>query len=544
MFITFILKTSLLFDETKNWKRFQNTDCELWIKGIPRNKKINDIISELFYLDNIDLILEHIKTFKGFFSFIYKDEKKTIIVSDRIRSTPVYYKFSEYVSISNDYKKLVSEDKLVDNLRDDAVLEIKMGGFTIGDKTIISDIYSTLAGQCIIFLNKKVKKFFYFKYLTTVDRSLNKKHLIEELSEITKKTFQNTLNKIGDRQILIPLSAGNDSRLVASLFKELGAKNVLCFSYGRIGNFEARFAKQIAEKLNYKWIFLPNIYSEERKFYKSKIFSEYLDFSDSLTSVPYFQGLSTNYRLKKMKIIEKDAVFINGNSGDFISGGHIYGLNNFDPYNKVKLDNLIEIYIKKHFSLWGNLGSNINIDLLKLAVFNLLNTIEEKINNDNFHLCYEYMELIDRQSKYVVSGQLTYEFFNYDWELPLWADEYLYFWRKVPREFKMQQSLYIQMLKKLNWGGVWNDIPVNKSHISPKYIIPLRFLAKIPFGIFGKQGVKSWHNFETVFFKYFTDPTNYFTFKSYFDVIKTYSRKPKNAVSFAVDDYLNSKKIN
>lgn len=100
------------------------------------------------------------------------------------------------------------------------------------------------------------------------------------------------------------------------------------------------------------------------------------------------------------------------------------------------------------------------------------------------------------------------------------------------------------MLKKLNWGDVWNDIPVNKSHISPKYIIPLRFLAKIPFGIFGKQGVKSWHNFETVFFKYFTDPTNYFTFKSYFDVIKTYNRKPKNAVSFVVEDYLNSKKIN
>lgn len=539
------METNLLFDKTTNWKHYKNADFELWIKGIPKNKKINDIITELFSLNKIDLILEHIKTFKGIYSFTYKDEKKTIIVSDRIRSTPVYYKCSKHMSfISNNYRKLISEDKLADNIRDDAVLEIKMGGFTIGDKTIINDIYSTLAGQCVVFLNNKVKKSFYFKYFTTIDSSSNNKNLIEELSEITKKTFQNTLNKIGDRQILIPLSAGNDSRLVASLFKELGAKNVLCFSYGRKGNFEARFAKQIAEKLNYKWIFLPNIYFEERKFYKSKIFSEYLDFSDSLTSVPYFQGLSTNYRLKKMKIIEKDAVFINGNSGDFISGGHIYGLNNLDPYNNLNLDNLIDIYLEKHFSLWGNLGSNINIDLLKLSILNLLNSIEEKINKDNFHLCYEFMELIDRQSKYVVSGQLTYEFFNYDWELPLWADEYLFFWRKVPREFKINQSLYIQMLKKLNWGGVWNDIPVNKLHISPKYIIPLRFLAKIPFGMFGKKGVKSWHDFETVFFKYFTDPTNYFTFKSYFDVIKTYSRKPKNAVSLVVDDYLNSKKIN
>ena len=40
------------------------------------------------------------------------------------------------------------------------------------------------------------------------------------------------LTEIGDRQIIIPLSAGNDSRLVASILKYLGAKNVKCYSYG------------------------------------------------------------------------------------------------------------------------------------------------------------------------------------------------------------------------------------------------------------------------------------------------------------------------
>ena len=74
---------------------------------------------------------------------------------------------------------------------------------------------------------------------------------LEELSEVTLNIFRKMLNKIGDRQIIIPLSAGNDSRLVASILKHLGAKNVKFYSYGSSGNFEAKIAKKISKKLNF-----------------------------------------------------------------------------------------------------------------------------------------------------------------------------------------------------------------------------------------------------------------------------------------------------
>ena len=108
------------------------------------------------------------------------------------------------------------------------------------------------------------------------------------------------ISRIGDRQIVVPLSAGNDSRLVASVLKHLGAKNVKCYSYGTKGNFEAKIAKIIADKLGYEWKFVPLTHKSEKKFYASDEFKLYLDYSETFCSVPYFQGLSTIKYLKDL----------------------------------------------------------------------------------------------------------------------------------------------------------------------------------------------------------------------------------------------------
>ena len=117
--------------------------------------------------------------------------------------------------------------------------------------------------------------------------------------------------------------------------------------------------------------------------------------------------------------------------------------------------------------------------------------------NSNDHLFYEYSEFIDRQSKYTISGQRMYEYYGYDWRLPLWDDEYLLFWQKVPLNFKLKQKLYIEMLKKNNFGNVWgDDLQLMKQML--KMDNTLRFICKIPFSLFGKE-VKSLKQFDINF---------------------------------------------
>ena len=53
---------------------------------------------------------------------------------------------------------------------------------------------------------------------------------------------------------------------------------------------------------------------------------------------------------KEKYSIPEDSLFVNGNSGDFISGGHIPK----ELFNKTKIKeyDLIDLIIKKHFCLW------------------------------------------------------------------------------------------------------------------------------------------------------------------------------------------------
>ena len=140
------------------------------------------------------------------------------------------------------------------------------------------------------------------------------------------------------------------------VLKHLGAKNVKCYSYGTKGNFEAKIAKIIADKLGYEWKFIPLTHKSEKKFYASDEFKLYLDYSETFCSVPYFQGLSTLKYLKDLNWIDNDAIFINGNTGDFISGGHInqkLGLNiKAQSINtEFRKENILNLLIDKHFSM-------------------------------------------------------------------------------------------------------------------------------------------------------------------------------------------------
>ncbi len=75
---------------------------------------------------------------------------------------------------------------------------------------------------------------------------------MDELEALLWDVFRRLDKAIGDRPIVVPLSAGYDSRLVVSALHALGRRNVICFSYGKPGGFEITTAKAVAEKLNYK----------------------------------------------------------------------------------------------------------------------------------------------------------------------------------------------------------------------------------------------------------------------------------------------------
>jgi len=520
---------NVLIKKDPSWIHAENKKSFLWFKGYLHNKSLDQLLKDLVDLE-LETLTDYLSDLEGHFAFIFQNDESTIAVVDRVRSIPIFYNKNEVGS----NPIFLSDNK---SINQKATLSFNMAGYTIGEDTLYSELKCLNAGQCLINNQDNFQRSNYHRYQPWLPS--RKDCTTEELAKVTIEILEKMIISLNGRQIIIPLTAGNDSRLIASGLKHLGYQNVKCYSYGIPGNFEAGVAKIVSEKLGYDFKFIPLNLGDEIKFYRSNEFKEYLSFAETLLSVPYFQSLSTIPRLKNW--IDKDAVFVNGQSGDFISGGHISSgfLNNRVRTDKERLNIVNSANIEKNFSLWGILKTDRNI---KEITNQLINEIPAKLNEvENDHGLYEYSEFVNRQSKYVISGQRAYEFYGYEWRLPLWDDSYLEFWERVPLDKKFNQKLYTDMLKEQNWGGVWgNDIPVNKKTIRPSWIIPLRILAKGFFLIFGK---KRWHRFETIFFYYFMDVTRMMCSINYISVLKAIFKRPRHHVSWQVEDYLKSKNI-
>jgi asparagine synthase (glutamine-hydrolysing) len=520
----------VVIKQDASWGRLDSGRASLWFKGYLYNSSVGNLLNDLQNLESTS-IAEYLSDLNGHFALVFQNDQFTLIVVDRVRSIPLFY--DEHEVSSN--PSLLGHHTSVNH---NAVLSIKMAGYTIGEDTIYSGIQSLTAGQFLLDKKGNKTRENYYQYKPWLPSS--KTSTSDDLAKVTLNILEKLIASLNGRQIVIPLSAGNDSRLIASGLKHLGYKNVKCYSYGIPGNFEAQVAKIIAEKLDYEFKFIPLNLQDERKFYRSNEFTEYLAFAETFVAVPYFQSLSTIPRLSNW--IDSDAVFVNGNTGDFISGGHISSVflsENSLKTDKERLNVVNQASMDKNFSLWGFLKTEKNI---KNITTQLTNEIPVKLSDsDNDHGLYEHSEFRNRQSKYVISGQRAYEFYGYEWRLPLWDDSYLEFWEKVPLNLKLNQKLYTDMLRTQNWGGVWDDaIPVNKKTIRPLWLNPLRMLMKAGFVFLGR---KRWHRFETIFFYYFMDVTRMMCSINYFAVLRAALREPRHHVSWQADEYLKSKNI-
>ena len=417
-----------------------------------------------------------------------------------------------------------------------------MSGYSIGRDTLYSEIIQLLPGEFCI-LDKKEIIFKSYHTFIKKERSHNFSinSLSNKLTNLTLSILKKIKEKYIDTTIVVPLSAGYDSRLIASGLKYLDTKNVLCFSYGRANNFEAKVAKNIANKIGYDWFFVELGGKKQKANFNSVNYAKYKSYSETLSSWSYVQDFFAVEELIKNGIIDKKFVIINGNTGDFISGGHLPKLKSLKKESLGnKLEEILQYTIEKHFALWENYFSEESLkEIKKLIVSSIPKEILD-ISQGQEHKIYEYIEFINRQSNYVIQGQRVYDFYGLKWELPMWNEDYLNFWNKVPYKLKFNQKLYKYMLFKNDWAGVWNNIPVNDIYIKPTYINFLRNFLKIFFML---KKRKKWHSFDKKFISYFIEIVPHYTYFNYFEIIKS-SKVARNALAWHVEEYLKLKGFN
>jgi len=523
------------------WEKKDKQGITIWFKGYLYNSNISNIQEQASgFLNDADVDIvkfsSWVNELHGHFSFVIKSNNWIFATVDKVNTTPLFYIENNNNFFIGNHFSFVQNKKYANQktINEQVYTEISMSGFTTGRETICSNIFQLTAGECLLFHNNVINRKFYYTYSPWIaDNIRSEDLLIRDFNKILHSTIIELINSTKGRKLVIPLSAGNDSRLIASGLKHFGVKDVLCISYGRKNSFESTVAKEIAHKLGYEWkhIFIND--KDKRKFFNSKKFKEYMCNYDTYSSIPAIQDIAEICLLKEKKIIPDDSIIINGNSGDFISGGHIP----VDLLNGIKQEQAWELFIEKHYSLWGKLYTPINKKNIIKSLINVAKSRNIPLNTKNYEF-FESLEYLGRQSMYVVNQQHAYDFNGYEWRLPLWSDNFINFWESVPMEYKVKQNLYNKVLQENNWGSVWYKMPINKKNIRPKWIIPLRFISKIFLFPFGKS---IWHRFEKNVFQYWMDVTRNSVIIPYYKVLLDRDGQ-KNTFSWVSKMYIKDKR--
>ncbi len=483
-----------------------------------------------------------LRTVDGHFALACEWKTGTVLAAvDRMRTIPLAYALGPRYWIVDDQALRLQRSVGAEEPDPQASLEFAMAGYTLGRDSLFKNIKQLQTGELIVFEPNSVPVMHRYDIYRAwnVERTLSRDDWLHELKSVTSTVFTKLAESLNGRRVLLPLSAGLDSRLVASGLKQVGYDNVQCYAYGVDGNFEAAASREIASRLGYPWTFVPYTRSAVSACSATAEFRRYLDFAETLSAVPFVQDFMAVRNLRNKGLVPDDAVFINGNSGDFISGGHIQpqmfkSRHDLDARELRQL--IVDTILTKHFSLWEDLLTEENRQRVQHRLQDLIDMCEpEKLGGETAHGFYESLEFESRQSKYVIAGQRVYEFFGYDWRLPLWDGKYLDFWSRVPLEHKIEQNLYTDFLKSANWGGVWKDYTPQR-WVSPNWVRPLRFACKLTCLPAGRN---QWHKIEKRLFSYFTDilcthanvPVPYWRFLAS-------TRGPRHSMAFRCEDYL------
>ncbi len=375
----------------------------------------------------------------GQFALVARLGDELWLGGDAIRSVPLFYRDNATLA-SDDISKLSPSGDFCS----DSVAEFVLAGFVSGSKTLYADVRTVQAGECVCLKDGVAKKVQYYDLANSYENDSEDEATLKRLDKVVMGCMGRAAEVCAGRQVAIPLSGGLDSRLIAASFKRLGYDNVVCFAYGLAGNWETKKSRAMAKAMGLPWFEIPYSSEQLKRDYHSDEMRRFWHFSGQGSALPCLTEWSAIRACQGKGLVNKDAVFLSGQSGDFINGSHLKYL--FDPEWQANPLDVAGAIRSKHYSLWLDLADDpqVQAGVNRRIAEQLLGS--DLSNEQGAAGAYELWECRERQLKHVVQGGRVFEFFGHDWWMPLWDRELIDFFKPVSIGLKMEGYLYAKYL--------------------------------------------------------------------------------------------------
>ena len=374
-----------------------------------------------------------LQNINGIFAVVLKTENCLLAASDKSRVIPLFYSLeNEVFSICDNPYNLLKEKPKIDS---EAEQEFLLTSFTLDEKTLIEGIFQIKPSAYLCFENGKIHQKEYYSYCVK-NNELNQSQMLgNDFSAVLESAFRRLIKSANGRQIAIPLSGGYDSRLIAAMLKKLDYQNIVCYTVGRENNPEYLIAKEVAQMLGYPYHF---IFTGDSKFVKNytqdETFQRYYKFSGSFFQLFWmYEYFGVKYLIEN-NLVDKNAIFVPGHTGDFLGGSRISASN-------VKIDDSKKQIVEKVAQCVFFFGSPAVKNLKKIS--ELITFQDDKLSTSIF----DDVVMKTRLAKWINNSARLYEFFGYDVRLPFWDNEVLEFFRTLPTNLKQNKVFYANFLK-------------------------------------------------------------------------------------------------
>lgn len=398
----------------------------------------------LTYFDGIDSfsdLEEKVKYASGVFSVICKADEELFVAIDSIRSFPLFYIRTKGQWLISDNAYFLAETSETRELNNLAVNEFLATGYVTGDETLLEGIRQVQAGEIIHFKEDDLNRKFYFSYRISkaIDEPYEKLRIAG--IQVFERAFDRFIGSVQGKTVVVPLSGGYDSRLIATVLKKSGFTDVVCFTYGRKDNPEAEISQKVAENLGFKWYFIE--YTDEliRDFVHSDVFLEYYPSGSNLTSMFYLQEYFAVKYLKDHSIISENSVFVPGHSGDFLGGSQLNKHENFSL--EESLVDIAERIFRVKYSYFQPDKKEV-----ENLVERIMKNLQEKFvrEADYAYSIHEDWDFKEKLAKFNFNSNSIYTFFGYEFRIPYWDRELVEFFQHLPVSAKLNKYLYDDIL--------------------------------------------------------------------------------------------------
>lgn len=398
---------------------------------------------------------------EGFFAAVVPAAAATYLVADRARSIPLYYATDG--RIVSDRGRLVREatDADADPV---AESEFLLTRYVTGPETVWAGVAATRPGEVVALADGGVRRDRYWAYWPAgTDPPEDPLGTLRSGFE----TALDRLERVADgRPIVVPLSGGHDSRLLAAGLRARGHE-VVTFTFGRSGHPDVEVSREVAARLGVRWEFVPYDAATWREAYHGADCERYRTWAFGGDALPFLAEWPAVHRLVATDRVPDDALFCPGHTvatpserlpvfvgepprgaGDVDSDqterADRADLEAADEPIDPTIDALVDRILERRYSLW-----DFDDDAFAAAARERIRRgalgcrdSDAVADPETAAAAYERWEWAGRMTTFTNGDLRVYEDAGLEWWLPLWDPAYVRAWERLPLASRRNKRLH------------------------------------------------------------------------------------------------------